>query len=273
MARGRMLNKKISLNKAVSELEKTHGCAGVLWYTWTIAHLDVEGRIHGDPDLIKQQVCPRISGVTPELIRSCSAKAHELGLIEVYEADGDVYIQYPKFAENQVNLRKDREAKSTLPQYSGVTPEWVLSNSGVTPELLPHKRREEKRSEGKLSEPSDPNHALTELANTWPAAISTTADFEQAIAEWGWSVSGLSPRQRAKVSRITKAGVITRDEYEHAKASANGKDKPVAYFLSVVEGERKQATEEANKPSYPPKEPERSGCWARDLSYLSQRDE
>lgn len=74
---------------------------------------------------------------------------------------------------------------------------------------------------------------------SWPESISTTADLEQAIAEWGWFVSGLSPKQRAKLHRITSAGAITKDEYEHAKNASDGKRKPIAYFLGVITSGRR----------------------------------
>lgn len=149
MARGRMLNKKISLSKAIAELEACCGCEGVLWFTWTIAHLDVEGRIHGDPDLLKATVCPRLSGITPETIRHAAGKAMELGLIDVYESDGDIYIEYPKFAENQVGLRKKREPESEIPPPSGIVPAIIRQSSGNHPESCRLKGREGKGTEGK----------------------------------------------------------------------------------------------------------------------------
>jgi len=139
----------------MADLERECGCEGVVWFTWTIAHLDVEGRVHGDPDLMKAQVCPRLAGVTPELIRSTAGKALELGLIDIYEVDGDIYIQYPSFEENQAGLRKNREQKSEIPPPSGVVPELFRSNSGVGPEQLPVKRREEKRSKEKRREQTE----------------------------------------------------------------------------------------------------------------------
>lgn len=150
MARGRMLNKKISLSKAVAELESHCGCEGVLWFTWTIAHLDVEGRIHGDPHLLKATVCPRLSGVTPEVIRSAAGKAMELGLVDIYEFEGDIFMEYTKFDENQVGLRKNREQKSDIPPPTGVLPEEFRSVAGVTPEQcrlngMERKVKEEKR--------------------------------------------------------------------------------------------------------------------------------
>jgi len=115
MARGRMLNKSISYNRDVATLtNKLGGLAGLVW-TWMIAHLDREGRMHGDPAVIKGTVAPRIDGITPDLIRQMLAEANELGLIVWYEADGERYVAFPGFDHQQVGLRKEREPESDLP--------------------------------------------------------------------------------------------------------------------------------------------------------------
>jgi hypothetical protein len=136
-----MLNKSISHDKAVADLVNELGGYAGMVFTWMIAHLDREGRIHGDPEVIKGLVFPRIAGVTPELIRSTAARATQLGLIVWYERDGERYIAYPKFDDNQSGLRKEREAESEYPAptcegcriVAGVTPEDCRSNSGATP--------------------------------------------------------------------------------------------------------------------------------------------
>jgi hypothetical protein len=40
----------------------------------------------------------------------------ERGLVERYEADGDLYIEFPNFDKHQIGLRKDKESLSTLPE-------------------------------------------------------------------------------------------------------------------------------------------------------------
>jgi hypothetical protein len=136
-----MLNKSVSCNKDVAQLtNELGGLAGLLW-TWMIAHLDREGRMHGDPEVIKGTVCPRIAGVTPDLIRQTAARAQELGLIVWYEVDGESYIEFPGFAANQPHMRKEREQESLYPapgsegcrMLSGSGPDEVRSKSGSCP--------------------------------------------------------------------------------------------------------------------------------------------
>jgi hypothetical protein len=150
MASGRMLNKSISLNKALAELTSD---TSRLLFTWTIAHLDVEGRIHGDPVVLKSIVIPRLKHIDEQAVATCVAEWAEHNLVEWYEADGDQWITFPGFADNQKGLKKDRETASKIPapeegkpvqlhkknngeSNSGVDQEELRSNSGVDQEEL-----------------------------------------------------------------------------------------------------------------------------------------
>jgi hypothetical protein len=149
MAQGRMLNRRISLNKKVNDLS----AESALCFTWGIAHLDRDGRIHGDPDLFKQIVVPRRKDITPEKIESFIREWAEKGLVIWYETDGDFYIQYPKFRENQPGMRYEREAAShILPPENGRSlvnfdPEEIQSNAVVNPQSTPHNGMEWNRIE------------------------------------------------------------------------------------------------------------------------------
>ena len=74
MARGRMLNKSISYNKDVATLVNELGAEAGLVFTWIIAHLDRDGRIHGDEHVLKGAVFPRIAGIDPAIIRQTAAR-------------------------------------------------------------------------------------------------------------------------------------------------------------------------------------------------------
>jgi hypothetical protein len=147
MATGRMLQRRISVNKELPRLvqkvdEKLgapHGAYAALLYTWCIPHLDVEGRMNGDPDVVKGQVVPRLAGVMPESIRTYLETAAELGLVVYYEAGGDLWLEFPAFKTSQPGLRAERETKSTIPPASegrsiaGGTPAEVRRDAGDGP--------------------------------------------------------------------------------------------------------------------------------------------
>jgi hypothetical protein len=159
MAQGRMLNRKISLNKDLPRLMQVvdqrmgtpHGAQAVVLYTWCISHLDVEGRMHGDPIVVKGTVVPRFPSITDAHIEPYLVAMADIGLVHYYEADGDRWLSFPAFEDAQPGLRKDREAPSKIPPpeagspVRGHAPEEVRSNSGVGP--AEEKRREDQEKE------------------------------------------------------------------------------------------------------------------------------
>jgi len=153
VARGRMINKKISLNKAVNDLSSD---TSRLAFTWAIAHLDASGRISGDPRALKSTIFPRREGITVKLFQSFIEEWVSGGLVIWYEADGDKWLQFNKFRENQPGLRPEREKDSPIP-----SPEEGRSLSGVNPETLPHKLSEVKLSEEKIARRGDSPESLS----------------------------------------------------------------------------------------------------------------
>lgn len=178
-----MLNKKISRDREVAELiNELGGDAGIL-FTWMIAHLDREGRVDADPEVLKGLVVPKISridvGMVPEVIR----KASGLGLIEVYEdTRGNRFIVYPKFEQNQTGLRKKREPASNFPdpeecrKVSGIDPEECRMPSGCDPaegKGREHNIREEK---GREENTLDPGKASSRSLRARDQVSSHTVD-------------------------------------------------------------------------------------------------
>lgn len=142
MARGRMLNKKISLNPKVAELIDDVGLEAGIVFTWMIAHLDRDGRITGNPKVLWAQIAPLVSRITPEHVRTCLEESAKRGLVKYYQVDGEPYVEYPKFQQNQSGMRYGRETPSEIPEDSGVSPD--------TSGLCPLNRIEEKVIEKKL---------------------------------------------------------------------------------------------------------------------------
>lgn len=110
-----MLSKKISIDNNMLVIDSEAGPYGVIFWTWLIAHLDREGRQHGDPDVLKGTVAPRIPAVTLPVICRTIAAACRLEMLVQYEVDGDLFIHAPNFHKNQPGLRQDREPESDFP--------------------------------------------------------------------------------------------------------------------------------------------------------------
>lgn len=124
MAKGRMLNKKISQDEKVAKLS----VEATLLYTWCIPYLDVEGKMYGDLWTLKS-IVPLITSITPRIIKRIIDEWVGADLVIYYGNDVHKYLQFKGFNKNQT-VHKDREAPSVIPNFSGVSPELLRSGSG-----------------------------------------------------------------------------------------------------------------------------------------------
>lgn len=127
MARGRMINKQLAKSRRFDALEDDFSR---LLYCMLLPHADRDGRLEGDPHLVKAMCFPRRDDVSCRKIADSLRQITATGLIEWYEVDEEAYIEISKFKENQEGLRYDREPESriqapcgTLPAVAGSLPE------------------------------------------------------------------------------------------------------------------------------------------------------
>ena len=139
MAQGRMLKKEISTSRKLASLSSDS--ARLLW-TWILPHLDIEGRMHADPNIIKGLVVPRLKKFTIKKIEKIINELNFAKLIILYEQNGEKYLELSKFSKHQT-LRPDKEAASNIPPPKDCD---ILlpSNDGTTP-------AEDKISKDKIS--------------------------------------------------------------------------------------------------------------------------
>ncbi len=267
MSRGRMLNKKISRDKDMVTLEAEAGPYGVIVFTWMIAHLDVEGRIEGELDVLKGAVAPRMRQATLGVIEIMLRAADKIGLIDWYEVDGEMWVSYPGFAKNQVGLRKDREPESYCPppprrtnkDASRSPPQIKKDASRTTAEHKKSSAGEEKLKEEKLKEDNrrvsgsvKPVPLGAQPPNWSPGEpLSLLSDFQgfsQLQNRWPISVTGKS---LAKLKRLLDADPIIVDEQLHASEVVEAKEATGArgqgLWLGVIEQARKDAALEHAK--------------------------
>ena len=114
-----MLKKEISDSKKLGRLPSDR--PRVLYFMM-LPHLDVKGRLYADPQKIKGQIVTMLP-YSPAAIQKALEQLHEVGLIVLYQINGDQYLEYTRFSDFQ-RINADREAESKI---SGPTPD----NSGV----------------------------------------------------------------------------------------------------------------------------------------------
>lgn len=128
MAQGRFVSSRICRDKRVHDLSDDTSRLG---FTWLITHLDCEGRVDGDPAIVKSLVFPRREDITAQQMEAYIQEWANTGMVVWYESHGDRYIWYPNFEDHQIGLRKDRESPSRIPPPpDGTTPESLRSDSG-----------------------------------------------------------------------------------------------------------------------------------------------
>jgi len=136
MPRGRFINKSITFDRRFNALATDGARVG-----WMLAmlHLDVEGRILGDPAALKAILFPRRTDITVEDMEEWRNDWICQGMAILYrDDDGEEYLHFPAFLQhNKVN--PERETASQYPEPTEenmITPDLLRSNSGPTPDLL-----------------------------------------------------------------------------------------------------------------------------------------
>lgn len=139
MAAGRMLLREVSNNKALANLSSD---GARLLYTWMLSHLDSNGNFYADPVMVNNLVFTRLGKSTKDVEKYLNDLL-DAQLIVIYEAGGELYLNYPNFFEMQPNIRPDREGKCTIPTMENLDPDKIRMTSGESPTQI--KLNKEKR--------------------------------------------------------------------------------------------------------------------------------
>lgn len=123
MPKGRMLNKKISLDEQVALLSDK----AIILYCWSISHLDSEGKMHASNAILKGTIVPYLKRFTHQVIGRIKTELGNSPLVIIY--GNGKYMKFMGFEKNQ-RIDKDREAPSEIPD---PTPEELQSKSRGTP--------------------------------------------------------------------------------------------------------------------------------------------
>lgn len=112
MARGRFLDKRITQDMRFTRVSTN----AYLVYLCITPHLDVQGKMQGDPLVVRNIACGLHPDVlTVDEIGQCLGELDREGIIIWYEVDGVKYIKDPLFLTYQIGLRPQRENESYCP--------------------------------------------------------------------------------------------------------------------------------------------------------------
>lgn len=144
MARGRIIDRKISTSKKVAKVSDK----AALLYTWLISHTDDWGNMDGDASVIFAKVVPMRKGWSSDEVQEMLDELEEGRLILKYSADDENYVHILNF-DNFQTFRSDRERKSEYPKPP--LPTLPLVYQGDTTDA----KRHGKLSEAKIREGED----------------------------------------------------------------------------------------------------------------------
>lgn len=235
MAEGRLINKRIGLDRAVNALCND---TSRLAFTWTISHLDRDGRVTGDPAALRSIVFPRRDDIGTEEMRGYIEDWAHNGLVKWYRADDDLWLEFPGFRKNQPNLRHDREPASSIPpanrgepvsfsiqldtpadcrQGSGGLPADCRRTAGEHPAEV-SKRREVKEVMNELGELQNAAPTASPAGSERPAGRPDTGAAKSDLPEPAIPLSGLTPELARRVV-LARRAEAARDARRNGKST------------------------------------------------------
>ncbi len=238
MAKGRMINNKITSDKRINDLMDD---TSRLAFTWLITFADIDGRTHGDPAMVRSILFPRRTDITYDQMASYIQEWAESGLIIWYEADGDQWIQFAGFDKNQ-NLRRDREPISTIPapytqENDGVMPEQIQQDDGVMPEQIPVKLKEEKLKRREVKEKLNDSELKSAAAAVSIAYEENIGLITPMIADElralfddypsDWTVDAIKEAAKNNVRKMSYILAILKNWQANGRTNGAGKKKDV----------------------------------------------
>ena len=106
-----MLDKRISQSKKFGKISDKARTIYFMIYP----HLDREGRIaFDDLEDLKEEIIPRFKNWTLKKLALSLNELADIGLIHLYPNSEKIAIEFYKFSEFQIGLRRDREAESKI---------------------------------------------------------------------------------------------------------------------------------------------------------------
>jgi hypothetical protein len=125
MARGRMVSTTIATDKALNSLS----LEAELLYLKAVPHLDRDGLIVGDDDLLIAKIAPRRQRELFDLMEPAICEWIEAGLVLRYDSKDSQVLYFQGFAKNN-KIRYDQEGPSNFPPPPGFT----RTESGLEPD-------------------------------------------------------------------------------------------------------------------------------------------
>lgn len=186
-----------------------------LFYVLLLTQCDAWGRITADPRALTAMVWSMF-GETASGTRKALLDLERVGLIETHSDGAERWIQIPDWEEKAGTIgKKERRGRSSYPEG---TPDSVLTNSGLTPDQVPHRGEESRAEESKAENPPTPRKRgkTAGAVVVIPASLDTPAFREN----WEAYVADRKARHKPVTDRAAKMAMDKMEPWGEAKAIA-----------------------------------------------------
>ena len=151
-------------------------------WVYLITYADDAGRGSADPELLKGMVFPRRKGITESQIQKALTELANMGMVILYEVDGEPYFYFPNWADHQ-RIQTKHSKFPPPPDTSAIHGESrsaTVSHGESPPESNPiqseSESESEKESESEVIPPSP-------LANE-PDLTGMGAELQENVRDW-----------------------------------------------------------------------------------------
>jgi hypothetical protein len=219
MPEGRFISRSISVSEQLGNVS----LEADFLFGRCIPHLDVEGRITGNPKGLKAIVCPLRDELSHQKITHLLKELDEADLLVWYEVNGLRFLEFPGFSRHQKGMKKDREATSKIPSSKVKSAQRVIAkvsddknvlrpNSGVDQDLVRLSKVKESKGELSTSEVKNIDAGASSSGKTESKLdILSQPHCESLRLEWSRHFGGMEyPRFRKTILPIFQVPVAER---------------------------------------------------------------
>lgn len=194
-----------------------------LW-AYLITYVDDYGRGRAEPDIIKGFVFPRRKNVTEATINGALSDLANMGMIRLYEVNGDCYLYFPNWQDHQTI----RAAKSKFPAPPESTCKQMQADASSGNQVQADSPVFDNR-ESKFDNRESRIRETEKATHTQRFTPPTVEDATQYAREKGWTEAQFSP-ERFVDFYASKGWKVGKEPMKDWRAAARGwvarQDKP-----------------------------------------------
>lgn len=178
-------------------------------WAYLITYVDDFGRGSADPELLKGLVFPRRKGITESQITKALANLASIGMVVLYEADGEPFFYFPNWDKHQ----QIRAKKSRFPEPEIICNQMISDDSKCP--RNPREEESESNTKEKRAGARERPPTLEEIENYCRERNSTVdpQKFFEYFETGGWKDSKGQP------VRNWKQKLLTWEKYDQGKNS------------------------------------------------------